>query len=124
MDLWGPIPAGVERSMGDEVDRSPEIVYHKPAVNAKARRFRDVSQFRRAGPSAFPPGRKRPGSGKEEALKRPSPSWRPAFPNGYRGEEGASSAMRNLSQAVYGLAHWAPTILGHTPRNPGLSLFF
>jgi len=28
--------------------------------------------------------------------------------------EGASSALRNLSQAVYGLAHRAPTILGHT----------
>ena len=27
--------------------------------------------------------------------------------------EGASSALRNLSQAVYGLAHRAPTILGH-----------
>ena len=58
----------------------------------------------------FPPGRKRPGSGKDEALKRPSPPWPLAFLNGYRGEEGASSALRNLGQAVYGLAHlpkWA-----------------
>jgi|GEM_PF-2810702 len=39
----------------------------------------------------------------------------PPFPNIYRGKEGASSALRNLSQAVNGLAHWAPTILGHTP---------
>ena len=41
MDLWGPIPAGVERSIGDEVDRPPEIVYHKPAVNAKEGKLRD-----------------------------------------------------------------------------------
>ena len=46
---------------------------------------RDVSQFRRAGPSAFPPGRKRPGSGKDEALKRPSPPWQLVFPKGSLG---------------------------------------
>jgi len=54
-------------------------------------------------------------AGKDEALKRPSPSWRPMFPNSYQGEKGASSALRNLSHAVYGLAYRAPTTLGHTP---------
>jgi len=65
---------------------------------------------------AFPPGRKRPGSGKDEALKRPSPHWQPAFPHGYRGEEGASSARYFLSQAVYGLAHRAPDDFGTHPQ--------
>jgi len=88
----------------------------KDAKKAYCPDVKGVSRFRRAGPSAFPLGRKRPGSGKDEALKRPSPSWRPAFPNGYRGEEDASSALRNLSQAVYGLAYRAPTTLGHTRR--------
>ena len=59
-----------------------------------------ASQICRAGPLAFPPGRQRPGSGKDEALKRPSPPWQLVFPNGYQWEEGASSALRNLSQAV------------------------
>jgi len=36
------------------------------------------------------------------------------------GEEGASSALHNLIQAVYGLAHWAPTILGHPLGQRGL----
>jgi len=36
-------------------------------------------------------------------------------PEHLRGEEDASSALRNLSQAVYGLVLWTPTILGHTP---------
>jgi len=45
----------------------------------KAFSSQGVSQFCRAGPLAFSPGRKRPGSGKDEVLKRPSSPWQPAF---------------------------------------------
>lgn len=57
----------------------------------------------------------------DEALKRPFPPGQPAFPDGYRGKEGASRAL-NLIQAVYGLAHGPPTILGHLPKSAGLGI--
>ena len=50
-------------------------------------------------------------------MRRSSAPFRPVthVPEHLPGEKGASSALRHLSQAVYGLAPWAPTILGHTP---------
>ena len=51
-----------------------------------------MSQFRRAGPSAFPPGRKRPGSGKDEALKRPP--LRPGNPCFRKATEGRGGFQR------------------------------
>jgi len=47
--------------------------------------------------------------------KAPLSALATRVPKRLPGEKGASSALRNLSQAVYGLAHRAPTILGHTP---------
>jgi len=43
-----------------------------------------MSQFGRAGPLAFSPGRKRPGSGEDEARERPSPPGPPGFPKNCR----------------------------------------
>ena len=52
-------------------------VYRFSSSSSRATGRLGVSQFRRAGPSAFPPGRQRPGSGKNEALKHPFPPCNP-----------------------------------------------
>ena len=97
--------AGEQRGRGAEEQgsRGAEGQRSRGAEGQRSRgaeEQRGVSQFCRGGLPAFPPGRKRPGSGKDEALKRLSPPWQPAFPHGYRGEEGASSALGNLIPIV------------------------
>ena len=57
-------------------------------------------------------------------MRRKSAPSRPVthVPEHLPGAEGASSTLRNLSQAVYGLAPWAPTILGHTQHRANVAL--
>jgi len=77
-----------------------------------------VSRFRRAGPSAFPPGRQRPGSGKDEALERPSPPWQPVFPKGYRRER-ALPAPCTTSARPFTAWPTGPRRFWDTPCGPG-----
>jgi len=77
-------------------------------------KIKGVSQFCRAGPLAFSPGRKRPGSGEDEARERPSPPWPPGFPKGYRRERALPAPGTSSARPSTAWPTRLPTILGHT----------
>jgi len=54
--------------------------------------------------------------------KRPLSALATRVPERLPGEEGVSSALRHLSQAVYGPAYWPLTIRGHTRKSQPLAL--
>jgi len=82
-DAFRPCTASQEFPLSD---RSSPGNCPPPAGLGAISAWKGVSQFCRAGPLAFSPGRLRPGSGEDEARERPSPPWQPGFPKGYRRE--------------------------------------
>jgi|GEM_PF-4414251 len=90
------------------------LIIMLPGCLVKTSELSGMSPFCRAGPSAFPPGRQRPGSGKNEALKRPSPPWQPAFPNISEGKRAFPALCATSARPFTAWPSGAPTILGHT----------
>ena len=95
----------IGRSAGWLALHASRQVHFNPKTCRMQARKPGVSQFRRAGPWAFPPGRQRPGSDKDEALKRPSPPWQSVFPKGHRRER-ALPAPCTTSARPFTAWHW------------------